>query len=75
MINVREQSVKRREDFRLATGRGLYTGDLKPVGLAHMVFVRSPHAHANIRSIDVEAAREAEGVLAIYAAPTSTRLV
>jgi carbon-monoxide dehydrogenase large subunit len=68
MINVREQSVKRREDIRLATGTGRYTGDLKPTGLAHMVFVRSPHAHANIRSIDVETAREAEGVLAIYTA-------
>ncbi|WP_417722947.1 xanthine dehydrogenase family protein molybdopterin-binding subunit [Salipiger sp.] len=65
MIEIRQQDVKRREDLRLATGKGQYTGDLRPEGMAFMVFVRSPHAHADIMSMEVGAAREAPGVLAV----------
>lgn len=66
LISVREQHAKRREDFRFITGRGCYTGDLRPAGTVHMVFVRSPYAHALIRSIDVGAARQAEGVIDVF---------
>jgi aerobic carbon-monoxide dehydrogenase large subunit len=59
------QPVRRKEDFRLLTGRGHFVDDLHPAGMAHAVLVRSPHAHARILAIDVVAARTAPGVLAI----------
>jgi aerobic carbon-monoxide dehydrogenase large subunit len=59
------QPVRRKEDFRLLTGRGSFVDDLAPPGLVHAVFVRSPHAHARIRSIDTRAALAAPGVLAV----------
>ncbi|NDB69648.1 MAG: xanthine dehydrogenase family protein molybdopterin-binding subunit, partial [Methylocystaceae bacterium] len=68
MINFKQQEVKRSEDLRFTTGQGRYTGDLAPENLAHLIFVRSPHAHAKIVSIDTQAAREAEGVLAVITA-------
>jgi aerobic carbon-monoxide dehydrogenase large subunit len=54
--------VKRKEDPRLVTGRSSYVGDLALAGLHHVAFVRSPHAHARIRSIDASAARRRPGV-------------
>ncbi|CAN5920844.1 xanthine dehydrogenase family protein molybdopterin-binding subunit [soil metagenome] len=60
------QPVLRFEDPRLLRGQGRYISDVNLPGQAYAVFVRSPHAHANIRSIDVEAARRAPGVLAVY---------
>src|SRR5665213_3498563 len=59
------QPVRRKEDFRLLTGRGCYVDDLAPQGCAHAVLVRSPHAHARIISIDIKGARAAPGVLAV----------
>ncbi len=59
-------SVKRREDPRLITGRGTYVGDIKLVGMLHMVLVRSPYAHAVIRSIDTSKAMALDGVVAVY---------
>ena len=59
-------SIKRREDPRLITGRGTYVDDVRLVGMLNMVLVRSPHAHANIRSVDTSAAESAEGVVAVY---------
>ena len=58
--------VKRREDRRLITGGSQYTDDLVVPGMVHAAIVRSPHAHANIKSIDVEAARSAPGVVAVF---------
>jgi carbon-monoxide dehydrogenase large subunit len=55
--------VKRVEDPRLITGRGRYVGDIDLPGMVHATFVRSPQAHAIIRSIDVEAARSVPGVI------------
>ena len=49
------QPVRRREDLRLLTGRGRYSDDLNLPGQAYAVMVRSPHAHALIRSIDTDA--------------------
>ena len=60
--------IHRREDPRLITGHGRYTDDLPHQGVVHMVVVRSPHAHALIRSISIDAAKKAPGVLAVYTA-------
>lgn len=60
------QPVRRKEDVRLLTGKGLYTDDVHFDNQVWGVFVRSPQAHARIVSIDLEAARAAEGVVAIY---------
>ena len=59
------QPVLRFEDPRLLRGQGRFVNDVNLPGQAHAVFVRSPHAHANIRSIDVEAAKNAPGVVAV----------
>jgi aerobic carbon-monoxide dehydrogenase large subunit len=59
------QSVLRREDPRLLTGRGRYYDDLKIAGEFHAAIVRSPHAHADIRSIDMQAALAMPGVHAV----------
>ena len=53
------QPVRRREDFRLLTGRGCYSDDYSLPGQAFAVMVRSPHAHARIRVIDTAAAAAA----------------
>jgi carbon-monoxide dehydrogenase large subunit len=60
--------VKRREDPALVRGKGLFVDDLKVAGLAHVAFVRSPLAHAKIKSIDTTAAIAMPGVLAVYTA-------
>jgi len=54
------QPVLRFEDPRLLRGQGRYINDVNLPGQAYAVFVRSPHAHALIKSIDVEAARIVE---------------
>ncbi len=59
------QTVRRKEDARLVTGRGNYSDDVNLPGQAYGAAVRSPHAHALIRSIDVTAARAMPGVLAV----------
>jgi carbon-monoxide dehydrogenase large subunit len=56
--------LKRREDFKLLIGKGRYVDDIRLPGTLHMVVLRSPHAHAEIRHIDVAAARSAPGVRA-----------
>lgn len=61
-------SPRRREDIRFITGRGAYVDDLKFDRLVRAVFVRSPHAHARIRSIDTHRAVDAPGVLAVLTA-------
>ncbi len=58
--------VERREDLPLLTGQGSYTDDLKRPGMLHAAVLRSPHAHAKIRSIDVSAARALAGVAAVF---------
>ena len=58
-------TVRRLEDPTLITGQGRFTDDLQREGLTHLVFVRSPHAHARILSIDTAPATEMEGVLAV----------
>ena len=58
-------AVRRREDPRLVTGAGHYVDDRQPEGCLHVAFVRSTLAHARIRSLDVEAAKTAPGVVAV----------
>jgi carbon-monoxide dehydrogenase large subunit len=59
------QGVSRFEDPRLVQGGGRYTDDIKLPGLVHGVVLRSPHAHAKIRSIDIDTAKRASGVLMV----------
>src|SRR3989442_1125441 len=61
-------AVRRREDPRLITGRGEFVDDLRILGCLHAAMVRSPHAHARIRAIDVSAARRAPGVVGVFTA-------
>ncbi|MBV8394227.1 MAG: xanthine dehydrogenase family protein, partial [Alphaproteobacteria bacterium] len=67
-VDVMGASPKRREDHRFVTGGGAYLDDLRFDGLTHAVVLRSPHAHARIRSIETGAARAAPGVLAVLTA-------
>ncbi len=60
------QPVRRFEDIRLLTGRGRYQDDVILPRQAYSVFLRSPHAHAKILSIDTVTALAAPGVIAIY---------
>ena len=60
------QSVKRLEDQRLLTGKGLFIDDKPEDGALWLHVLRSPHAHVNIVSIDIDAARELPGVEAVY---------
>ena len=58
--------VKRREDPSLIRGLGEYVDDVKLPGTLHVAILRSPHAHAKIKRIDSEAARQLAGVLAVH---------
>ena len=60
------QYIKRVEDDRLLTGTGGFTDNLARANQAHVVLVRSPHAHAKITRIDTAEARKAPGVIAVY---------
>jgi carbon-monoxide dehydrogenase large subunit len=60
------KSIKRREDPRLITGKGNYVDDVKLPGMTYAAFVRSPHAHARIKKIDIAAATDQPGVVAIF---------
>ena len=58
-------SVVRKEDRRFITGKGRYVDDIKLLGMTHAHFVRSPHAHAKIKSIDTSAAMKMPGVVGV----------
>ena len=64
--------VGRIEDPALLTGRGRFVDDIKIPSMAHAAFVRSPHGHAAIRSIDARAALATSGVFAVYTAADLT---
>ena len=59
-------AVRRKEDYRFLTGAGQYTDDITQASQSYAVFVRSPHAHANIKSIDTARAKAMPGVVAIF---------
>jgi carbon-monoxide dehydrogenase large subunit len=56
-------AVRRKEDFRFITGKGQYTDDVVRPGETRAVFVRSPHARARVRNIDVAEAKRMPGVV------------
>ena len=59
------QSMKRVEDPRLLTGHGTYADDIHLPGMAHAAVLRSPHAHARIKSIDTSRAKALPGVILV----------
>src|SRR6476620_2806449 len=66
VTDVLGASIKRVEDPRFITGAGNYVDDIKLASMTHMAILRSPYAHANIRSVDTTAARAMPGVVAVF---------
>ncbi|GMV56967.1 MAG: carbon-monoxide dehydrogenase large subunit [Betaproteobacteria bacterium] len=60
------RAVERKEDYRFLTGAGQYTDDVTLPNQSYGYFLRSPHAHAKIKSIDTSAAKKAPGVLGVF---------
>ncbi|MBI4279281.1 MAG: xanthine dehydrogenase family protein molybdopterin-binding subunit [Armatimonadetes bacterium] len=60
------ERIRRNEDPRLLTGRGLYVDDVQLPGLLHAAVLRSPYAHARLRRIDTARAKAHPGVVAVY---------
>src|SRR5947209_4756114 len=58
-------SVKRKEDARFIRGKGNFIEDVSLPGMLHMAMVRSPYAHARIRSVNTDAATALPGVVAV----------
>ncbi len=56
---------KRKEDYRLTTGKGQYLADILAPGMTHLVFHRSTHAHALLKKVDTSKAEKMPGVLAV----------
>jgi carbon-monoxide dehydrogenase large subunit len=67
-------SIQRVEDNRVLTGRGRYVDDISLPGMLHAAFLRSPHPHARVTRVDVEAARGAPGVVAVLTGADMQRL-
>src|SRR5438128_2494659 len=65
-LDVLGTPVKRREDPRFITGQGNYLDDIVLQGMVHAAILRSPYAHANIRSIETSAAKAMPGVLGVF---------
>ncbi|PMP75999.1 MAG: carbon monoxide dehydrogenase, partial [Roseiflexus castenholzii] len=60
------QAIKRREDPQLITGQGSFLDDIKLPGMTHACVLRSPYAHAKIKSIDTSRAKAHPGVVAVF---------
>lgn len=60
------QRLKRVEDGPLLRGQGRFVDDIRLLGLLHAAFLRSPHAHARLKSLDLAAARALAGVRAVF---------
>ena len=60
------EGIRRKEDYRFLTGAGNYTDDIRQVDQTYAVFVRSPHAHANIKGIELARAKAMPGVVEIF---------
>ena len=69
------RSLPRREDRRLLTGRGQFVADLDLPHMLHAAFVRSPLAHARIRSVDLSRAAAAPGVVLVMSGADLARLL
>ena len=68
MVTYSGTSMKRSEDPRLVKGDGSYVDDLTLPGMLHAAVLRSPHAYADIISIDTSAVRSLAGVVAVLTA-------
>jgi carbon-monoxide dehydrogenase large subunit len=66
MTTLFGSGIRRREDPRLITGQGTYTDDVKLPGLLHAAILRSPFAHARVRTVNVTKAKKSHGVVAVY---------
>jgi carbon-monoxide dehydrogenase large subunit len=66
MTDVLGAPIKRTEDPRFITGKGRYLDDIKLQSMTHLAILRSPYAHANIRSVDTSKAKTMPGVLAVF---------
>ena len=66
MVRFVGQKVVRVEDRRILSGRGKFVDDLVLPDMLHAAFVRSPYPHARISRLDISAARQAPGVVAVY---------
>jgi aerobic carbon-monoxide dehydrogenase large subunit len=60
------KALKRKEDYRFLTGAGQYTDDIELANQAYAVFVRSPHAHAIVKSVNIAQAQAMPGVVKIF---------
>jgi carbon-monoxide dehydrogenase large subunit len=60
------EALRRKEDYRFLTGSGQYTDDINLPNMRYAVFVRSPHAHAAIKSIDASRAEGMPGVARVF---------
>ncbi|HUI33911.1 MAG TPA: hypothetical protein VLX67_00135, partial [Stellaceae bacterium] len=60
------QPIRRKEDFRLLTGKGRFSDDFALPGRVYAAMVRSPHPHARIVGIDAASARAMPGVLGVF---------
>jgi 2-furoyl-CoA dehydrogenase large subunit len=69
------QSLKRKEDARLVRGKGKFVDDIKLLGMLHLVFVRSPYAHAIVTSVDVSEAEAVPGVICTLTGAEVSNLV
>jgi carbon-monoxide dehydrogenase large subunit len=69
------RAVPRPNLARLTQGRGQYVSDVTLPRMAHVAFVRSPHAHARIKAIDAAAARRLKGVIAVVTGPELAKVI
>jgi carbon-monoxide dehydrogenase large subunit len=69
------KTVPRPNLDRLLQGRGLYVSDVELPRMAHVVFVRSPHAHARIQRIETDAAKQMAGVIAVVTGPELAKII
>ncbi len=69
------QSLRRKEDARLVRGKGKFVDDIKMLGMLHLVFVRSPFAHAKITGVDVSEAEALPGVICTLTGEEISKLI
>src|SRR5437762_10887638 len=69
------RAVPRPNLARLTEGRGQYVSDVTLPRMAHVAYVRSPHAHARIVSIDTAAAKQAAGVITVVAGAELAKVI
>ncbi len=66
MASLVGSRVERKEDKKFLTGKGRYTADITLANQTHAIFIRSPHARAEIKKVDTSKAQKAPGVVAVF---------